>query len=89
MHPLKPYRSRGVGSQALKVVLDAAASHQKPAIAHIYLHVQVSNHDAKRFYERHGFKELRVHSDYYRKLQPRDAWVLEKSIGEVADGVVA
>lgn len=80
--PLQPYRSRGVGAQALQVVLDAAQSHEKPAIRHIYLHVQVSNGDAKRFYARHGFEELRVHADYYRKLQPRDAWVLQKTVGK-------
>jgi N-alpha-acetyltransferase 50 len=60
--------------------MENAAKHTKPPISKAYLHVQVSNEDAKRFYEQHGFVAVRVHNDYYRKLQPRDAWVLEKTI---------
>jgi ribosomal protein S18 acetylase RimI-like enzyme len=76
----QPYRSRGLGSEALQSVLDAAAASTKPKIHHIYLHVQVSNSEGKQFYLRHGFKELRVHENYYSKLQPRDAWVLQRDI---------
>jgi ribosomal protein S18 acetylase RimI-like enzyme len=75
---LQPYRSRGLGSQSLQTVLDAAAASTRPKIHHIYLHVQVSNTEGKQFYERHGFKEIRVHENYYSKLQPRDAWVLQR-----------
>ncbi|KAF8973133.1 hypothetical protein BDZ97DRAFT_1779570 [Flammula alnicola] len=31
-----------------------------------------------KFYERHGFKEVEIHKDYYKKIVPHDAWVLEK-----------
>ncbi|KAG5648624.1 hypothetical protein DXG03_003235 [Asterophora parasitica] len=55
------------------------AAHSKPKISKIYLHVQVSNTDAKKFYERHGFKEVGVHADYYKKISPHDAWILEKT----------
>lgn len=34
--------------------------------------------DAKRFYERHGFQEVTIHKDYYKKIEPRDASVFEK-----------
>lgn len=54
---LQPYRSRGLGSHALQSVIDAARMKENPRIARIYLHVQVSNEDARRFYERHGFVE--------------------------------
>ncbi|KAF8200690.1 acyl-CoA N-acyltransferase [Pholiota molesta] len=76
---LAPYRSRTLGSQSLELVLAAAATHIKPKIDKIYLHVQVSNDDAKRFYERHGFSEVKIHKDYYKKIAPHDAWVLEKT----------
>ena len=46
----------------------------------MYLHVQVSNEDAKRFYERHGFKETGLEKDYYKKITPRDAWILELEV---------
>ncbi|KAG7446313.1 N-acetyltransferase NAT13 [Guyanagaster necrorhizus] len=77
---LAPYRSRKLGSESLDLVLRAASSHHQPKIDKIYLHVQISNGDAKRFYERHGFQEVGIHEDYYKKIAPHDAWILEKAI---------
>ncbi|KAJ7683236.1 acyl-CoA N-acyltransferase, partial [Mycena rosella] len=79
---LAPYRSRRLGSASLKLILDAAAAHIKPKIDRIYLHVQTSNADAKRFYERHGFTQVGVHENYYKKIVPHDAWILEKQFTE-------
>jgi len=81
MGVLAPYRSLSLGSEALKQILASASSSQKPKIAKVYLHVQVSNDGAKRFYERQGFIEVRKEEGYYKKIEPRDAWVLEKEIG--------
>ena len=78
-HP-KPYRSRQLGSETLKRIIKAAASHSKPKIGRIYLHVQVSNTDARRFYERHGFKEAGIIEGYYKKIVPHDAWILERVV---------
>ncbi|GLB37632.1 putative acetyltransferase (GNAT) domain containing protein [Lyophyllum shimeji] len=64
MGVLAPYRSRSLGSQSLQLILASAAAHRKPKINKVYLHVQVSNHDAKKFYERHGFTELCTRVDY-------------------------
>jgi len=80
MGVLAPYRDRRLGSQSLELIFDAASSHMKPKITHVYLHVQTSNGDAKRFYERHGFKEVGIHENYYKKIQPRDAWILQKVV---------
>ncbi|KAF9521536.1 acyl-CoA N-acyltransferase [Crepidotus variabilis] len=77
---LAPYRARKLGSQSLELILTAAQAHSKPKIDKIYLHVQTSNGDAKRFYERHGFKEVGVHENYYKKIEPHDAWILEKAL---------
>ncbi|KAN0090916.1 Acyl-CoA N-acyltransferase [Tylopilus felleus] len=77
---LAPYRSRKLGSQALERIIEAASRHNKPQIKRISLHVQVSNEDAKKFYENHGFNEAGVHKNYYKKITPRDAWILEKII---------
>lgn len=38
----------------------------------------MSNDLAKAFYERHGFIEVKIHEGYYRRIDPHDAWVLEK-----------
>ncbi|TFK54234.1 acyl-CoA N-acyltransferase [Heliocybe sulcata] len=83
MGVLAPYRSLGLGSKGLQAILSAAAASSKPKISHVYLHVQVSNTAAKRFYERHGFTEVRVQENYYKKITPRDAWILEKAIEHV------
>ncbi|KAF9070122.1 N-acetyltransferase NAT13 [Rhodocollybia butyracea] len=77
MGVLAPYRSRGIGSQAIEQIIDAARSHTQTKINKIYLHVQISNVEAKKFYEKHGFKEVGVHENYYKKIVPRDAWIME------------
>jgi len=46
----------------------------------IYLHVQISNEDAKPFYKRHGFKEVGVAEDYYKKIDPKQAWIMEYEV---------
>ncbi|KAJ7163589.1 acyl-CoA N-acyltransferase [Mycena crocata] len=91
---LAPYRSRQLGSASLKLILDAAAAHkpktdhkldpktEQPKISRVYLHVQTSNADAKRFYERHGFTQVGIHENYYKKIVPHDAWILEKRMTE-------
>lgn len=76
----QPYRSRGLGSQSLQHIIKAAVAHSTPAIKSIYLHVQISNEAGKTFYERQGFKEVSVQQNYYRKLIPHDAWVLERPL---------
>ncbi|OAX41069.1 N-acetyltransferase NAT13 [Rhizopogon vinicolor AM-OR11-026] len=80
MGVLAPYRSRQLGSETLKRIIKAAASHSKPKIRRIYLHVQTSNTEAKNFYEKNGFKEVGIKEDYYKKIVPRDAWILERVI---------
>ncbi|KAI0254001.1 acyl-CoA N-acyltransferase [Lactifluus subvellereus] len=80
MGVLAPYRSLGIGSYSLDMVLRAAAAHTKPQISRIYLHVQVSNDSAKHFYEQHGFKESGIDEDYYKKIKPSGAWVLEREV---------
>ncbi|KIJ49604.1 hypothetical protein M422DRAFT_27967 [Sphaerobolus stellatus SS14] len=83
---LAPYRSKNLGTKALQEILDAASSHSKPNITHIYLHVQESNTDALRFYERHGFKVMGTDPDYYKKIEPHGAWILEREVGPQALG---
>jgi N-alpha-acetyltransferase 50 len=74
----QPYRSLGLGTFAIKQILEtASAIAAKPRLSSIYLHVQVSNGDAKRFYERNGFKEVGVVESYYKKIEPKAAWLME------------
>jgi len=83
---LAPYRSRGVGSESIANLLSSIA--KRPAaqkIHRIYLHVQTSNEGARRFYEKNGFKVITVQEGYYKKIEPHDAWILEKVFDESAD----
>lgn len=64
-----------MGTKAFQEILSAAEHSSK--ISSVSLHVQVSNVDAKRFYERHGFTVVREVEGYYKKLEPRNAWLLE------------
>ncbi|KAI0344658.1 acyl-CoA N-acyltransferase [Trametopsis cervina] len=82
MGVLAPYRSRGLGAKSIEHIIQAAAAHTKPTIKTIYLHVQTSNTGAKSFYERHGFKEVGLAENYYKKIVPHDAWVLERAVGD-------
>ena len=54
----KRFRDRKVGTKALNHVLNAARDSEDPWISSVYLHVQVSNEEAKRFYHRNGFVEV-------------------------------
>ncbi|GAA5870831.1 hypothetical protein JCM3774_001688 [Rhodotorula dairenensis] len=52
----------------------------KPRVESVYLHVQVGNDEAKRFWEKWGFEVKETVTDYYRKISPRDAWLLERKV---------
>lgn len=58
--------------------MEAASSPtNKPYLKSLYLHVQICNEDAKRFYERNGFKEVGVIDSYYKRIEPKAAWLME------------
>ncbi|TKA58080.1 hypothetical protein B0A53_00482 [Rhodotorula sp. CCFEE 5036] len=56
----------------------------KPRVESVYLHVQVGNDEAKRFWEKWGFEVKETVTDYYRKISPRDAWLLERKVAPAA-----
>ena len=43
----------------------------------IYLHVQTGNTSAREFYEQLGFRVVGEIPQYYAKLAPQSAWVLQ------------
>ena len=85
----QPYRSRGLGSHSIQHIIRSAAASAKPKISAIYLHVQISNDAAKSFYERHDFKEIGVYENYYKKIVPHNAWILELEVKPEAAGPAA
>ncbi|GAA5871462.1 hypothetical protein JCM8547_001350 [Rhodosporidiobolus lusitaniae] len=61
----------------------------KPRIDSVYLHVQVGNEEGRRFWERWGFEVKDTIPNYYRKIEPRDAWLLERRIEPVVGPAAA
>ncbi|KAM0791583.1 hypothetical protein ACM66B_006027 [Microbotryomycetes sp. NB124-2] len=78
----KKDKKDGVAADIDKKAEDTTDAQSKPApiIESIYLHVQTSNEDARQFWEKHGFEVKDTIKNYYRKIEPRDAWVLERAI---------
>ncbi len=46
----------------------------------IYLHVQVNNDVALAFYNKFNFEVLERKEQYYKRIEPSDAFVLSKKI---------
>lgn len=78
---LAPYRERGVGGKLLDHVLDLVetSAHCK-SVVEVYLHLQVGNDEALRFYKHHGFEVVDTLVAYYKRLEPADCFVVRKAI---------
>jgi len=48
-------------------------------------HVQVSNSDAIAFYERFGFRIIDRKENYYKRIEPADAFVLQKNLKPIPE----
>lgn len=81
---LAPYRNRSIGSTLLNSILSYYEEHKsEPALAsvdEIMLHVQTSNEDAIRFYEKFGFEKGELVEGYYKRIDPPDCYVLRKKL---------
>uniref|UniRef100_A0AAV1UY91 N-alpha-acetyltransferase 60 n=1 Tax=Peronospora matthiolae TaxID=2874970 RepID=A0AAV1UY91_9STRA len=56
-------RRRGIASRLLEECIAQAC--RQPECGAVYLHVKADNLSARRFYEKHGFRNLRYLQDYY------------------------
>jgi ribosomal protein S18 acetylase RimI-like enzyme len=72
---LAPYRNLGLGTQMLEHILVEAKKDTE--LKAIYLHVQISNETAIGFYKKHGFEVKETKKDYYQKISPADAYILQ------------
>ena len=75
---LAPYRRLGIGSMLLHHILNE--SIKESTIRDVYLHVQVNNNEALRFYEKFGFQITGLVPQYYKTINPSAAYELCKQI---------
>ncbi|GBP23508.1 Probable N-acetyltransferase san [Eumeta japonica] len=64
---LYPYRRLGIGTLMVE---------------HVLKHVQVNNEGAIDFYKKFGFEIVETKEHYYKRIEPADAHVLQKTIRE-------
>lgn len=71
---LANYRHLGYGAEILeKIIVDS----KNIGIKCIGLHVHVENRNALKFYGKRGFKIIGKVDDYYKKITPNSAYILE------------
>jgi len=75
---LARYRRYGIGTEMLKHVLKICEDDGK--FDSVYLHVQVSNEGAIGFYRKFGFEIIETKTQYYKRIEPADAYVLQKTL---------
>ncbi|OWA53874.1 putative N-acetyltransferase san [Hypsibius exemplaris] len=78
---LAPYRRHKIGTLLLDHVL---AICQKDGYTAVVLHVQVNNEAALAFYKAHGFEIIDRTEQYYKRIEPADAFLLEKKMAALA-----
>ena len=75
---LYPYRRLGIGTVMVQHILNYVEKDGN--FDSIFLHVQVNNKGAIDFYTKFGFEIVETKELYYKRIEPADAHVLQKSI---------
>lgn len=75
---LAPYQKLGIGTKMLNHVLNICG--KDGTFDNIYLHVQISNESAIDFYRKFGFEIIETKKNYYKRIEPADAHVLQKNL---------
>ncbi|XP_053213079.1 N-alpha-acetyltransferase 50-like [Panonychus citri] len=74
---LASYRGQGIGTMMLQHVLSYA---EKNDLDGLFLHVQINNEGAINFYKKFGFEIIDVKENYYKRIEPAAAYVLQKDL---------
>ncbi|KAF1791455.1 Acyl-CoA N-acyltransferase [Phytophthora cactorum] len=74
---LDDYRRSKLGSLLLENVIEQA---RRDKLVYVYLHVQITNTAAQRFYLAHGFEVTKLLRNYYSQLNPPHCFVLRKQL---------
>ncbi|XP_063977210.1 probable N-acetyltransferase san [Diachasmimorpha longicaudata] len=80
---LSPYRRLGIGTVMVQHVLNYVKKDEN--FDSIFLHVQVNNEGAIDFYKKFGFEIVATKQQYYKRIEPADAHVLQKTVHPQSD----
>ncbi|XP_023235490.1 N-alpha-acetyltransferase 50 [Centruroides vittatus] len=75
---LAPYRRLGIGTKMVEHVLNFVEKDGN--FDSIFLHVQINNEGAIEFYKKFGFEIVETKQHYYKRIEPADAHVLQKTL---------
>ena len=67
-----------LGSRLLEEILKLVAENKH--LKYIYLHMQVGNEAALKFYKNYGFDVTETKEDYYHDIQPAGCHILRKEL---------
>uniref|UniRef100_A0A182K670 N-terminal methionine N(alpha)-acetyltransferase NatE n=1 Tax=Anopheles christyi TaxID=43041 RepID=A0A182K670_9DIPT len=84
---LYPYRRLGIGTVMVQHILNCV--ERDGNFDSIFLHVKVDNKGAIEFYKRFGFEIVETKQHYYKRIEPADAHVLQKTLTKKAAVAVA
>ncbi|OEH73843.1 acetyltransferase domain-containing protein [Cyclospora cayetanensis] len=83
---LKPYRRHGIATQLLGYILELASSRGDIEVAS--LHVWEANTEARRFYEKRGFKSVSREENHYPDMEPPHAVYMQCQLPWAFKGAV-
>uniref|UniRef100_A0A2M4ATB0 N-terminal methionine N(alpha)-acetyltransferase NatE n=1 Tax=Anopheles triannulatus TaxID=58253 RepID=A0A2M4ATB0_9DIPT len=84
---LYPYRRLGIGTVMVQHILSCV--ERDGNFDSIFLHVKVDNKGAIEFYKRFGFEIVETKQHYYKRIEPADAHVLQKTLTKKAAAATA
>ena len=77
-------RKHGVGTKLINHIIEKITEwDQSNQISSVFLHVQTNNEEAIKFYEKFGFNVVTEVENYYPRLTPSSAYILEKQLNEI------
>ncbi|KJY01121.1 putative gnat family protein [Zymoseptoria brevis] len=75
---LSPYRQHGIATQLLQILTQRAVNAY--GVRSVGAHVWEANAEGLEWYRKRGFREVGREEDYYRKLNPSTAVVMQRKV---------
>lgn len=74
-------RKQGIGTKMMQHIIQQISDWDRSNhIESIFLHVQINNDEAIQFYKKFGFTTVKEVENYYPRLSPSNAYILERKL---------